>query len=300
MAYLDLARGRPNLEIAAEATVLSLVTGTNRVDGVVYERGGQVHTVAAGEVVLSAGVYHSPQLLMLSGLGPPRELERLGIRPVHGLEGVGENYQDHAVVSMTFEGLTDFQPDWVVPRFRLITKSDPNLPCGNFHINMRPQTRVGDLKRMMPVSAHLLEQRARGRVYLKSRDPQDLPEIDCRMLEDADDVEAMTAAMQFILELVAGGSLKEYYGPLIQPGLEEDWGRFARTTYNSYHHGVGTCMMGPSSNPMAVVDEHLKIHGVDNLRIADASIMPIITHANTNLTAILIGERVSDFIKQAS
>jgi choline dehydrogenase len=92
--------------------------------------------------------------------------------------------------------------------------------------------------------------------------------------------------------------MQAYYGPLIMSGPRDDWTSLARSTYESYHHGVGTCMMGPTSNPLAVVDQHLRVHGVDNLWVADASIMPTVTHANTNLTSIMIGERASDFIER--
>ena len=96
------------------------------------------------------------------------------------------------------------------------------------------------------------------------------------------------------------GPAKEFYGPLIQPGPGDDWGKFARSTYDSYHHGVGTCMMGPATNPMAVVDEKLRVHGMENLWVGDASIMPTVSHANTNLTSIMIGERLSDFVKEVA
>jgi len=297
VAYLDRARGRSNLAIVAEAQVVSLKVVGNRIEEVRYEKEGSLHSALGDQVVLSAGVYHTPQILMLSGIGPPAELERHGIRVVHGLEGVGENYQDHAVVYMTFEGPTYFREDWVIPRFRLIIKSDPSRGCGNFHIVMRPPTEVAGVKRMMPISAHLLEQKNRGRLFLKSSDPHELPGMESRMLEDPGDITDMVSAMEFIFKLVQDESMGEYYGPLLQPGAKEDWANFARSTYDSYHHGVGTCMMGPVANPMAVVDQRLRVHGMSNLWIGDASIMPTVTHANTNLTAILIGERLSDFIK---
>jgi choline dehydrogenase len=129
VAYLNPARNRPNLTIEAKAPVVSLRIASAKIEGVVYEKGGQLHTVSGDQVVLSAGAYHSPQILMLSGVGPSARLEKLGIRVTHGLEGVGENYQDHAVVYMTFEGTQGFQSDWVVPRFRLIFKSDSTRPC---------------------------------------------------------------------------------------------------------------------------------------------------------------------------
>ena len=297
VAYLDPARGRANLDIIADAQVQSLPIANGRVSGVVYKREGEVSSVSAQVVVLCAGVYHSPQILMLSGIGPSDDLERLGIPVVNALEGVGENYQDHATMEMTFEGRTDFSPDWVIPRFRLMYKSDPSLPHGNFHIFQRPPTQVEGLKTMMPVSANLLEQRDRGRIRLVSRDPEDLPEIEDAMLSHPDDLAAMLNAMEFIHELIQHESMSEFYGPLISPTRDEDWAEFARSAHGSYHHGIGTCKMGPASDPMAVVDSNLKVHGIDNLYVADASIMPTIPHANTNVTSIMIGERLSDIVK---
>jgi choline dehydrogenase len=295
--YLATARHRSNLSIVDNAQVTNLGIRNRRVEDITYRREGQTLTASGEEVVLAAGVYHSPQILELSGIGPAQELQRLGLGVVQELPGVGGNYQDHAVISMTFEGLTEFHTDWVIPRFRLMIKSDADLPCGNFHINMRPPTEIKGLKRMMPVSAHLLEQRARGRVFLHSDDPDELPGIESALLEDPGDRQAMTAAMDFISELVQHDYLKPFYGKPIQPGPREEWEEFMLTSHSTYHHGVGTCMMGPASNPLAVVDEKLRVHGVQNLRVADASIMPTITHANTNLTAIMIGERVADFIR---
>jgi choline dehydrogenase len=296
VAYLDPARGRPNLDVQAEAQVLRLRFDGHRVVEVVYRKDGQVQTAAADQVVLAAGALHTPHLLKLSGVGPPDELRRFDIPVVQPLEGVGENHQDHAVVYMTFEGPTGYRDDWVVPRFRLLFKSDPGRAYPDFHIMMRPPTEVQGLTRMMPVSAHLLEQRNRGRVVLRSADPDDLPGLEANLLEDPGDVAAMTSAMQFIYELTQDPSMRAYYGPLIQPAPGDDWAHFACVTMNSYHHSVGTCMMGPPSNPMAVVDQRLRVHGIDNLWVADASIMPMVVHANTNLTCIMIGERLADFM----
>jgi len=222
------------------------------------------------------------------------------IEVVNPLDGVGENYQDHATVFMQFEGRDEaFQPDWHYPRFRIIKKSDASRPCGNFHIGMRPPMEVPGGKRLMPVSVFLLEQHAPGRLRWASTDPEALPEIESGMLEDPGDVEAMRAAMEWVHDLTQHESLAAFYGPPVQPGPKDDWADYARKTHNSYHHGTGTCMMGPASDPMAVVDARLKVHGMDNLWVADASIMPVVTHANTNLTSIMMGERVSDFIKGA-
>lgn len=297
-AYLDPVRNRPNLQIQDEALVLSLTIIDGRVEGVTYDRHGQTHTATADRVVLSAGVYHSPQILMLSGIGPSADLRRLGLPVIQHLDGVGGNYQDHATVEMTYEGRDDFEPDWVIPRFRLMYKSDPSLPTGNFHMFQRPPITVPGLKRMMPVSANLLEQREPGRVYLTSTDPAELPAIDDAMLKHPDDIKAMLTAMEFLHELVQHESMARHYGPLMQPGPDDDWAEYARGTHGSYHHGAGTCMMGPASDPMAVVDHRLRVHGVENLYVADASIMPTVTHANTNIATIMIGERAADIIRE--
>jgi choline dehydrogenase len=246
---------------------------------------------------LCAGALHSPQLLMLSGIGPAGELERHGIKVQHELKGVGENHQDHPQVYMTFEGTSSFHEDWIVPRFRLLFKSSPSHPVPDFHIMMRPAVEIEGLKVMMPLSAALLEQRNRGKLTLQSADPHDLPVIDARMLEDPGDVEAMLSAMHFMYDLTQHDSMGKYYGQLLQPAPKDDWAQFARSTFDSYHHSCGTCLMGPASNPMAVVDSRLRVHGMDNLWVADASVMPTVTHANTNLTTIMIGERLAAWLK---
>jgi choline dehydrogenase-like flavoprotein len=300
VAYLNSARNRPNLTILSEAPAHSLLLAGNKAEGVRYEKDGQLQTALGGQVLLTAGVYHSPQILMLSGIGPEAELKKHRIPLVHQLSGIGENYHDHPVIYMTFEGPKESQEDWVVPRFRLITKHNPIYGCGNFHIIMRPPTEVAGIKRMMPVSAHLLEQRNRGRVYLQSADPHELPGVDSQMLEHPEDLKAMVEAMRFIDDLVHRGPVREFYGPLIQPGPGDDWEKFARSTYDSYHHGVGTCKMGPASDKTAVVNEKLRVHGMSNLWVGDASIMPVVSHANTNLTSIMIGERLADFVKEVA
>jgi choline dehydrogenase len=94
--------------------------------------------------------------------------------------------------------------------------------------------------------------------------------------------------------------MRPYYGPLIKPGPREDWARFAQSTLDSYHHGVGTCKMGPASDSMAVVDQRLRVHGISNLWVGDASIMPVVSRANTNLTSIMIGERLADFVQEVA
>jgi choline dehydrogenase len=110
----------------------------------------------------------------------------------------------------------------------------------------------------------------------------------------------MLAAMKFVQRLASSTPLSEFFGELFSPNPKEDWEKFARSSYTSYYHGVGTCKMGPASDPMAVVDQQLRVHGVENLWVGDASIMPTVVHANTNLTVMMIAERAAEFIKARS
>jgi choline dehydrogenase len=239
---------------------------------------------------------------MLSGVGPRAELARHGIPIVHDLAGVGENYQDHPVITMTLKAKTDRDKPQARGRstLKLYYKSDPVRAYLDFHIILREITTVSGIGDMIGFSCHLLEQTNRGKLTLASSDPAELPVIDPRMLEHPKDLTAMIAAMKFVQKLAATEPLSKYCGELFSPSPAEDWEKFARSTYTSYFHGVGTCKMGPASDPFAVVDQHLRVHGMDNLWVGDASIMPTVAHANTNLTSMMIGERAADFIKTAS
>ncbi len=298
VAYLGPARMRPNLTILPNAYVTSLRLAGRKAEGVRYAKNGQMYTAAAGEVVLCAGVYHTPQILVLSGIGPPKVLQQFGIGVICGLEGVGENYQDHAVVFMQFEARADRQESWVGARVAAYWKSRPGLRYSDMYILMQ-RAALGEAGRWsLPISVRFLEHRSRGRLLFHTADPRALPGIDPQMLVHPDDVKALVAGMQFVRDLAGTSRMRAFYGPLVKPKEGEDWARFAQANYDSFHHGVGTCMMGPSSNPMAVVDQRLRVHGVPNLRVADASIMPTIPHAPTNLTCIMIGERLADFLRE--
>ena len=302
VAYLGPARGRPNLTIVGAAQVTSLIVRSNKVEGVRYRQDGNERTASADKVVLSAGVYHSPQILMLSGIGPRAELDRHEIPVVHALEGVGENYQDHPVVTMTLKAKTSGDKPDARGRstLKLYFKSDPTREYIDFHIILRDIATVSGIGDMIGFSCHLLEQTNRGRLTLQTSEPADLPMIDPRMLEHTKDIQAMASAMKFVQRLAATGPMNQYCGELFSPSPDEDWAKFARSTYTSYFHGVGTCKMGPASDRMAVVDQHLRVHGMENLWIGDASIMPTVAHANTNLTCMMIGERAADFIEEYS
>ena len=297
--YLDPARQRSNLTIIDEAAATSLALNGKRVAGVRYRKDGEEHAVTAEKVVLSAGVYHSPQILMLSGIGPRAQLASHGIPVIHDMPGVGENYQDHPMLTMTFKT----NPAYTKPLMRgrsslkLYFKTDPAREYLNFHIIPREAISLSGIGDMLGFSCNLLEQTNRGKLTLQSADPNDLPNIDPQVLEHPKDIAAMLAAMKFVQRLTSTAPLSEFFGELFSPGVNEDWEKFARSSYTSYYHGVGTCKMGPASDSMAVVDQHLRVHGFDNLWVGDASIMPTVVHANTNFTVMMIAERAAEFIK---
>jgi choline dehydrogenase len=227
---------------------------------------------------------------MLSGIGPAAELSRLDIPVRHRLEGVGENHRDHAVVYVTFEGTTELAEDYVIPKVRLIARSDPALLVPDLHVFMRPSVRVPGLPPMLPVSIHLLEHRSAGRVTLDSTDPSELPVVDAGLLRSDRDVRALVDGIELVQRLVRHPELARFYGPMVTPAEGADLEQHVRVSYETYHHGVGTCAVGPSDDPRAVVDPTLRVHGLDGLWVADASVLPTIPHANTNLAAILVGE----------
>lgn len=291
VAYLGPARDRPNLTTLADTTATRVLLDGGRATGVeIVDDAGAVRTVRAPRIVLSAGVFHSPQVLLLSGIGPREELERHGIDPVFVLDGVGRDYQDHAVVYVTFQGTTDLREDYVIPKVRLIARSSPDAPNPDLHIFMQPSIRMEGMPPLLPVSIRLLEHRSRGRVRLASTDPADLPIVEPGLLDHLGDRAAMLGGFQLVKQLVTRPSLAEFYGPLLSPGPEEDPMEHIRASYLSYYHGVGTCRMGPASDPGAVVGPDLRVHGVDGLWVADTSVLPAVPHANTNLAAILVGE----------
>lgn len=294
VAYLDPARHRPNLSIRAGCRCVGLEVEAGRVTGVRVVEDGRTWTARADRVVLSAGVFGSPQVLLLSGIGPVDDLQRLGISPVLRLDGVGANYQDHAVVHLTFEGTLASEEPWTLPRVRLVYASDQAGGQGDFHISQRAPTRIPGLRPMLPIGIHMLEHRGRGRVALASSDPDATPLVEPGLVSHPGDVAALTGAMRFVADLVKHPAMRRYYGPLLQPGPTDDWADFASTTFDTYWHGVGTCRFGPASDDGAVVDERLRVHGLDNLWIADVSVLPTIPHANTNLSAILVGEILAD------
>lgn len=291
VAYLEPARGRPNLTVRPETTVVRVLLDGGRACGVeIRDADGRTSTIGARRIVLAAGVFHSPQVLLRSGIGPGDELAVHAIAQRVALDGVGRGYQDHAVVYITFQGTTGLREDYVIPKVRLIAKSSPDRATPDLHVFMQPSIRMEGLPPLLPASVRLLEHRATGRVRLASTDPDELPIVEPALLSDPGDIAAMEGGIAFVRKLVRHPALAEFYGELVNPDPGDDMREHILSSFISYYHGVGTCRIGPADDPLAVVDPTLRVHGIEGLWVADASVLPTVPHANTNLAAILVGE----------
>lgn len=190
-AYLAPARGRPNLTILPDTTVTRLIHQSRQDWALELSAPNGARTVTTDAIVLSAGAYQSPHLLLCSGIGPTSKIESVGLTVVHRLDGVGENFQDHAVVPVTFAAGPALSPDHRVPKLRFIAKSQPDLPYGDLHFIFPPPVATPHGALELAATVRLLDHRSRGRLSLVSADPSALPAVDPSILTDARDVEAV-------------------------------------------------------------------------------------------------------------
>ena len=339
-AYLTPHLSRPNLQVVTNALTTRVLTdvvdGRPHTVGVEYRPDGgrgalqNLQLKPGGEVLLSAGAFGSPQLLMLSGIGPSAHLREHGIPPVHELPGVGENLHDHPDVVMvvnapkvtelfgiSLPGVANMVKgvfEWRQRRSGMLTTNFAE--AGGF-IKSAPEEAIPDLQLHFVVgklvdhgrktvfghgySCHvcLLRPRSRGTLRLSSKDPQAMPLIDPAFLKDPDDVARLVRGFKVMRHLLQQPALARHGGVESKSSAEAQSDtqieHFVRNHADTIYHPVGTCRMGPDA--MAVVDARLRVHGVNGLRVVDASVMPSVVGGNTNAPVIMMAEKAVDMIR---
>lgn len=308
-AFLLPIRQRPNLTITTGALVTRLLFEKTRAVGVEYLHDGMLHQVRVNsEVILSAGAFDSPKLLLLSGIGDARHLREKGIPVVADLPGVGQNLQDHLNVSVAQEATQEVNPAITSngSEAGLFFHSEGNLeaaPDGQFFFGPGiyvPSGYDGPDRGFTGVVS-LTHFQNIGSVSLRSSDPKDTPAIRMNYLQSEADMRKLVAGIRLMRQLFQCRAFDEFRAQEIAPGADVQSDAaleaFIRKTCGTGNHPAGTCKMG--TDPMAVVDPELRVHGVKGLRVADASIMPTLVRGNTNAPVIMIGEKAADLIKAA-
>jgi choline dehydrogenase-like flavoprotein len=333
-AYLLPNRSRPNLHVITDAHATRVLFEGKRAIGIAYRHAGSEREVRARrEVIVAAGALLSPQLLMLSGVGPSTELQRHGIAVVHALPGVGRNLHDHIDVVQVVDAphLTDLfglSPTGIVNAVKGIfewRRQRSGLLTTNFaeaggFLRSAPAEAIPDLQLHFVIgklvdhgrkttfghgySCHvcLLRPRSRGTLSLRSADPLAPPRIDPNFLADPDDVQRLVRGFRVMRDILAQPALAGFRGRELANSAaacsDAEIEAFIRAHADTIYHPVGTCRMG--SDALAVVDDELRVHGLENLRVVDASIMPGIVGGNTNAPVIMIAEKAADLIKQGA
>ena len=331
VAYLKPARGRPNLAVETGAHATRVTFADGRATGVEFVQGGQARRVRARrEVILAAGALQSPQLLLLSGIGPGAHLAEHGIPVVRDLPGVGENLQDHLQLRLLYRCTKPITTNddlaswwrslqiglkWLLQRKGplaiginqggLFTRVMPDAatPDIQFHFATLSADMAGAKPHPFPgftMSVCQLRPTSRGRVRLAARDPLAAPSMQPHYLSTAGDRACAVAALRYARRLAATRALAPYIAAELRPGAvvetDADLLAFARAYGATIFHPSGTCRMG--ADPLAVVDDRLRVHGVPGLRVVDCSIMPTLVSGNTNAPVVMIAEKASDLIAE--
>lgn len=333
-AYLHpVMKARKNLSVLTRAQATRIILEGKRAVGVEYLRNGKVERVRADrEVILSAGTYKSPQLLLLSGIGPADHLRSMGVDVVHDLKDVGENLQEHPNLLNIYRtqgklGLARYlrfdRATLATMRWAL-SGGGPFATAGtmaNIFARTRPELRRPDIQIItMPVHQHaelwfpgmtkpptyaftarvgVLHARSRGWVRLRSANPLDHPRIRFNMFTEQADMDAMIKAVRLSRALFDQPPMRELIAEELLPGphvqTDAELAQAIREQAEHRHHAVGTCRMGTDDN--AVLDAQLRVRGIDNLRVADASVLPNDPSGNTNIPTLMVGEKAADLIR---
>lgn len=331
-AFLHPAVRRGGVELRAQAHAEAILFEGRRATGVRYTQAFRVHEVRARrEVIVSAGTLNTPKLLQLSGIGPARLLQALGLPVVHDLPGVGENLRDHFTVRIAARAknaatLNERSRGWrlglEVARWLAGRPSILSLSPSLIHVywKSRPELERGDIQVLFTpgsykegktyalddfpgMSCGARQQRpySAGFVRLRSREPQAPPVVQPNYLADARDAQVLVRALRLARELLATRAMAPYLeretlpGPQVQS--DDEWLDFARRRGATAYHLVGSCRMGPASDPLAVVDPQLRLHGIAGLRVVDASVMPQVPSANTLAATLMVAEKAAELLR---
>ena len=331
-AFLHPAIRRGGVDLRVDALAHEIIFEGSRATGVRFEQGGQMHEVRARrEVIVCAGALHSPKLLLHSGIGPAAQLQAMGIRVLRDLPGVGENLRDHYTVRMVWRArntrtLNEISRGWRLgleiakwlagrPSILALSpslvhvywKSRPELTRGDIQVLFTPGSYKEGLAYVLDdfpgMSCGARQQRpeSRGHVRLSSANPQEAPMVQPNYLVDPLDQAVLLTAIKLARQLMGSGPMAEYFEAENLPGAgvatDDELLDFARERGSTAYHLVGTCKMGPASDPAAVVDNTLKVRGLQGLRVVDASVMPQVPSANTLAASLMIAEKAADLIR---
>lgn len=303
LGYIAPARHRLNLTLRTNCFVRKVLFDGNRAVGLEVESGGEQFTVYGVEIILSAGPVQSPQLLMLSGVGPADQLEQFDIPVIANLPGMGKNLRDHPSVHARWRAAPEYEmPDASVGQQKVALRY--TAEGSDLRNDMIMVMRWRSADRALVISTGLFLTKAAGELCLQSSDPEVQPAMDYRHLSEESDRRRMREGVKLSIKIASDRAFSKILGDRVDPTDEtlasedamDDW---MYRTVSTMHHISGTCKMGPASDEMAVVDQHLRVHGIEGLRVADCSIMPDCIRANTNVTAMMIGERLADLVKNS-
>lgn len=332
--FLRPAMGRPNLTVQTDALVERVLLEGRRAVGVRFRAGGRLREVRGGEVILCGGAINSPQLLMLSGIGPAEHLRSLGIEVAHALPGVGQNLHDHVYVHCLARVAPQYSlnhvisshlrmiPDvlrYVFLRKGLLTsaaaqvglfmRTRDDLVTPDLQLQMRPFSMISrngmysaEPAPAITASCAILQPRSRGALSLKSADPHEAPRMLANYLTDPRDLPTLLAGIRLIRRIFATEPFASFFTGEDMPGeavqSDDQLIEYLRNNAQSMYHPVGTCRMGPAQDPLSVVDARLRVHGVKGLRVVDCSIMPVVPSGNTNAPAVMVAAKAADMIRQ--
>ncbi|MSP01423.1 MAG: hypothetical protein EXR07_10310 [Acetobacteraceae bacterium] len=329
-SYLRPAKKRPNLEVITSALVHRVLFDGKRAVGVEFSRGGVTERAdAAGEVILSAGAVGSPHILQLSGVGDPEHLDRIGVPTHHALRGVGKNFQDHFITRVSCEvkdvatlneksrglpflgeiarwvlngrGMLTYGASLVAASVKVLPESatpDVQALFASASYAPGPSRRLADTPGMTG-GVWQMRPLSRGHVEARTPRPEDQPSINPRYMDDERDRRAVAGGLRLVRQWFQSPALARYVTQEALPGpdvqTDDEFVAYARQTGSTVFHASCSCRMGPDS--MSVVDDRLRVHGLQGLRVIDASVMPAVTSTNTNAPTIMIAEKGAAMIR---